>query len=183
MMNDHVKEGFDHLLIKALKDSFGSASAEIEISVDTADETFAETHVILFTISSYMFRLMVILYFTPDDATKAYFAGIRNVPAADMDDQALLDNVSESGNLCCGILSRELGKFFPHIGMSTPNTIDKESMHYLRSLAYGHLQHFRINLANMANMHVSLCVFDYDDLDFAVEIAEESAETGELELF
>jgi hypothetical protein len=126
---------------------------------------------------------MVLIYFTPDSATKEYFAGINNMQASEMSEQSFHDAVAEYGNICCGILNRDLGQFFPHIGMSTPNIIDRNCSSYLNVLGCGHIQHFKATVNNNAQFHVSLCVSDYADLDFVVKADEESVNTGELELF
>jgi hypothetical protein len=183
MISEQVKAGFDQILVKALKDSFSSGEHVADVSIAHGVEEFPQTDVIMFTVSSYVFRLMVMIYFSPDNETMAHFARIRGVDAQEMDQQALIDAVSENGNLCCGILSRELGKYFPHIGMSTPNKLDKRSIPYLQSMKHAHYQDFSISIADTEYFHVSLCVFDYDNLDFTVDIEEESTETGELELF
>ena len=41
-------------------------------------------------------------------------------------EQAFFDAIAERGNICCGILNRDLGHYFPHMGLSTPNILDKE---------------------------------------------------------
>ncbi len=137
----------------------------------------------MLTISSYLFRLLVLIHFTPDDATKAYFAKANQLDLSDMNEQSFHDTISEYGNMCCGILNRELGVFFPHIGMSTPNILDKHCASYLRLLGGGHIQHFAVGINGAPLFQVSLCVCDYADLDFMVDANEENSHTGELELF
>lgn len=183
MISDQAQAGLDFLLTKALQESFGRSSGDVIVTEEAAVAGSSGEKVIIFTVASYLFKLMVILHFSMDDATKGYFLGDAQEDEAAREDQALIDAVSESGNLCCGILSRELGRFFPHIGMSTPNMVDKRSMPYLAAMDYGYLKHFHVDLAGQACLHASLCVFDYDTLDFMVDMAEESSDTGELELF
>jgi hypothetical protein len=186
MISLQARDGFDRLLTKAIKASLlpsAQDSCDVSVLTDLADIT--ETRIVMLTVSSYLFRLMVMIYFTPDTATRAHFARIHDVEADAMSDQAFQDAIAECGNLCCGILNRDLGEFFPHIGLSTPNIIDRHCASYIDALHCGHVQHFRVNVNahDTPPFHVSLCVSEYADLDFVVTENEESADTGELELF
>ncbi len=119
-------------------------------------------------------------------ASKAFSAVVaeyRGLTAGEMDEQALMDGIAECGNLCCGIFNRELGRFFPHLGMSTPNVIDTQCVAYLQKLNCAHVRHFAIDMPDAPRLHVSLAVSTYDRLDFAVAPGEEADTTGELELF
>lgn len=117
MISSSARDGFDTLLTQALKNSLaqGSASFDVATLADTAG--ISEKKIVVLTVSSYLFRLMVMFYFTPDAATKNYFARLNNVNPEDMSEQSFMDAIAECGNLCCGILNRDLGNFFPHIGM------------------------------------------------------------------
>lgn len=164
MISEQAKAGLDQLLSRALLSSAGSAdnpATRVEV-VDSA-LNFPETNVVVLTISSYLVKLMVMIYFTPE--------------------QASVDAIGESANLCCGILNRDLSAFFPHIGMSTPNILFKQSALHLQSLPYSHLRHFRVDTESGKPVHATLCVFAYDAIDFAVDPQQQPEETGELELF
>jgi hypothetical protein len=184
MISTHARDGFDHLLTRALKASLVASDDDVcDVKViDNLSEIDASTIVVL-TISSYLFRLMVMLHFTPDDSTRQHVARINKISTEEMSEQSFHDALAECGNICCGILNRDLGAIFPHIGMSTPNIIDTECAAYLNMLNCGHIQHFEINIADRPLFHVSLCVSDYADLDFVVDVNEEATDTGELELF
>jgi hypothetical protein len=184
MISNHAREGFDHLLKQGLKDSLvASPEDTCEITVVPDLSRARETKTIILTISSYVFRSVVLMHFSPDHATKEHFARINKVSATDMSEQAFHDAVAERGNLCCGTLNRELARFFPHIGMSTPNVIDKECTTYLGVLGSGHIQHFRVDINSSVHFHASLCVCDYANIDFVLEAAHQSSGAGELELF
>ncbi|HEY4073224.1 MAG TPA: hypothetical protein VGM52_08980 [Herbaspirillum sp.] len=184
MISTHARDGFDHFLTRALKASLVASDDDVcDVRVvDALSEIDASTMVIL-TISSYLFRLMVMLHFTPDERTREHVARINKMSAEEMNEQSFHDALAECGNICCGILNRDLGAIFPHIGMSTPNIIDTKCAAYLDMLNCGHIQHFEVNIADSPLFHVSLCVCDYADLDFVVDVHEEAADTGELELF
>jgi hypothetical protein len=135
------------------------------------------------TVSSYLFRLMVMFHFTPDAATFAHFAQLNHASVDEMSEQECMDAIAERGNLCCGILNRDLAAYFPHIGMSTPNVIDRHCAAYLKMLNCGHIQHFAIDIDQVTRLHVSLCVSDYADIDFTADTEAGGNNTGELELF
>jgi CheY-specific phosphatase CheX len=184
MISNQARDGFDRLLTRALKASLTVSEEDaFEIAaVDHLDGLDASTIVVL-TISSYLFRTIVMLHFSSDEATREHVARINKMAVEEMTEQSFHDAIAECGNICCGIFNRDLGAIFPHIGMSTPNIIGSKCVAYLDMLNGGHIQHFAIDIAQQPLFHVSLCVCDYADLDFAVDANEESADTGELELF
>jgi hypothetical protein len=184
MISQQARAGFDHLLSRALKTSlsaFDDSSCTVE-TVASLRQDQATTIVVL-TVSSYLFRLMVMLHFSSDAATMEHVAQVHKIAREDINEQSFHDALSECGNICCGILNRDLGAIFPHIGMSTPNMIDTRCAAYLGSLNCGHIQHFDVSVDDVPLLQVSLCVSDYADLDFVVDTNEAEAETGELEFF
>ncbi|WP_394778367.1 hypothetical protein [Undibacterium sp.] len=192
MISNQAKTGFDHLLSRALQSSLtGSSGNSCEVSIVPDLSDIEENRIVVLTISSYLFRLMVMIYFTPDEKTKSYFAGMNGMQPAEMGEQAFQDAIAECGNICCGILNRDLGAFFPHIGMSTPNMMDRHCASYLGMLNCDHIQHFQADVRSDSQdepqdgsrFYVTLCVSAYANLDFAVDTNEESEATGELEMF
>ncbi len=183
MISPHAQEGFDLLLIRSLKASLPSALAHSEIGITSDVAELVEQEAVVLTVSSYLFRLMVMIHFKQDAPTMGYMAGMHEAGTEAHDKQAFLDAIAEYGNLFCGILNRELGSYFPHIGMSTPNFLDGHCLSYIQMLNCSHIQHFAVDVDGSPLFHVSLCVSAYDDLDFEVAEDEASASTGELELF
>lgn len=184
MISNQARNGFDHLLKQAIKSNMVASPDDVcEIGVIPDQSDIKQTKIVILTISSYLFRLMVLVYFTPDSRTKEHFARISGIEASDMSEQAFNDVIAECGNMCCGVLNRDLCQYFPHLGMSTPNFIEKNCSLYLHDLNPGHLQHFKVDINGDLLFHVSLCVSDYSDLDFVVDVNEVATNTGELELF
>lgn len=184
MISTNARNGFDHLLIQGFK---GALAAQPDDTCDIGSvpdlSGVKDTKCVVLTISSYLFRLMVLIYFTPDTPTKAHFSRASKIDASAMSEQALIDAISECANMCCGALSRDLSRVFPHIGMSTPNILDKESSSSLHTLNCGHIQHFTVDINKATRFHASLCVSDYADLDFVVDTTASDVSSGELELF
>ncbi|MDP2370472.1 hypothetical protein [Rhodoferax sp.] len=183
MISKQAQEGFEHVFRHGLKESLSPLADDdcvLTVLPDLAEAK--EPQVVILTISSFLLRLIVLIHFTPDATTKEHFARINNKPLAEMDVQTFYDTVSECGNMCCGILNRDLLTTFPHMGLSTPNILDKQCAAYLDILKYGHIKHIRVDINNSVRFHATLCVCEHTDLDFAVDVdAEES--TGELEMF
>lgn len=183
LISQSAKDGFDTLLRQALRTSLVPDGTEVDMSVIDDVASISARKMVVLTVSSYLFRMMVMFYFTPDAATKAHFARLNRIAPEEMSEQAFMDAIAECGNLCCGILNRDLGRFFPHLGMSTPNVIDKNCAAYLQKLNLGHLRHLAVDMPETPRFHVTLCVSAYAEMDFAVSEEEVDAGTGELELF
>ncbi|WDZ94205.1 hypothetical protein Herbaro_11915 [Herbaspirillum sp. WKF16] len=183
LISQSARDGFDTLLQQALKASMVPAESSVEISAIEDISAISEKKIVVLTVSSYLFRLMVMFYFTPDAATRGHFARLNRVDAEEMGEQGFMDAIAECGNLCCGILNRDLGRFFPHLGMSTPNVIDRNCAAYLQRLNAAHIRHFAVEIPESPRLHVSLCISAYDAMDFTVSAEEEDVSTGELELF
>ena len=170
--------------MQGIKGAMAAQSEDIcEVSIASDLKGMKATKCVVLTISSYLFRLMVLIYFTPDATTKSHFAKANRLHESDMSEQALIDAISEFSNMCCGALSRDLSPIFRHIGMSTPNILDTECASYLHLFKCGHTQHFKVEVNNHAHLHFSLCVSEYSDIDFEVDTTTEDVSTGELELF
>jgi len=158
--------------------------AGVTVEPIAALDRIKEKKIVILTVSSYLFRLMAILYFNSDGATRAYFNRNAGEGAPALTDDEFYDRVAECGNVCCGSLNRDLGKHFPHVGMSTPNILDRDCMRYVDLLGCGLMKHYKIDVESSLTMYASLCVADYGTVDFHVDpIAEDDVSVGELEMF
>ena len=184
MITDRAKASFDRLLVASLKSGMSAGGVNVRVGAVPSLERIRENKIVILTVSSYLFRLMAILHFKPDAATRAWFARDVEEGAPALPDDEFYDRVAECGNVCCGALNRELGAFFPHVGMSTPNIIDKDCMRYADLLACSLTKHYEIVLEGGPTLFATLCVADYGLVDFHVDPSSEAAvDTGELELF
>ena len=184
MISTQARSGFRHFLSLAVQGSLGvSPEARCELEPLATLEEIRQTKMVVLTIATYLFRAIVLIHFSPDRLTGEFFAKARGTGADEMTGQALQDAIAESGNICCGILNRELSAFFPHIGMSTPNIIDRQCAAHLAELDCSHVEHFRLTGEDAAPICVSLCLCAYAEVDFAPDLTEQTVSTGELELF
>ena len=184
MITDRAKASFDRLLVSSLKSGMPVAGASVDVEPLKELGKIKEKKIVILTVSSYLFRAMAILYFKPDAATRAYFNRAADEGAPALGDDEFYDRVAECGNVVVGALNRDLGAIFPHVGMSTPNIIDKDCMQYVDLLGCSLTRHYKIVLAGELTLYATLCVADYGLVDFHVDPAVEVAvDTGELEMF
>lgn len=186
MITERAKEGFDHLIREALKSSL-NPSLEDVCDIENADvdgSQIKEEEIVVLTISSYLFRIITFFYFTLNDSTKAHFARSTRTQASDMNDKDFHDAIGEFGNMFSGALNRHVGKYFPYVGLSTPNILEKSCADYINSLDVDYIRHFTIAINGVTLFHASLCICDYAELDFILDKTnEEDSSAGELELF
>ena len=134
----------------------------------------AEIHVL--TIASIGFRIVLLLQFADDAATRAYYAGQAT-------DRSLREAAMEIGNLCCGAINQQLVEYFPDLGMSTPYALSSDCLGYLDELKPTHLASYDITIEGAAQLRATLCVCASAPIDFTAEVADVHDGAGELELF
>ena len=139
---------------------------------------FAHTreNVVMLTISSIMFRMIMVLHFEDDTSTRAYFVD-RNTEGS------LTEMLLEAWNLCCGAMNRELLEFFPDLGMSTPYVLDASCVNYLDELKPDYLASFAIVINGCMRFAATLSVCAQATIDFAANDTPIAETNGELELF
>lgn len=183
MISERAKSGFEQLLKDALAENLVLSSAESCVIQPLPDASaIQEKEFVVLTISSYLFRLIALSYFTPNADTKARFAELNKTSLENLSNSAFYDAVAEYGNRFCGTLNRSVGRYFPHVGMSTPNILDRGCGSYLTTLGARHIRHFQVALGETSVYHATLAICDYGNLDFQLEVGTADA-TGELELF
>ncbi len=129
MISNRAQKNFDQMLTLGIKASMGgTASSVCAIEPVTTLQDIKETHAVMMTVASFLFRLSVLIYFSSDEATRRHFVGVGvdGDDPATTDDQAFFDAIRECCNVCSGALNRELATVFPHVAMSTPNIIERE---------------------------------------------------------
>ena len=137
-----------------------------------------EKQMVVLTIASYLFRLLVIFHIDANRATIEYFC------QKDLD-RSVTEVFGEVGNLCCGAINRALGQQFLHLGMSTPYVLDSQCAQYLSTLNADFLSRHRIEINGAPMLHATLCLCTYAPLEFTVapDSDTEMSGSGELELF
>jgi len=186
VVTQDAKNGFDDLLGMCLHEVV-KTPANTDWSVKTVDK-FADirsNEFYILTISSYKFRVFLILHFSEDIKTRTYVANALNVAADKLEDRQYYDFLGEVGNAFCGIYKRELGKYIPHLGMSTPNRMRSATLEHLAIWNHEHVSHVRVKSDDDIMFFGSIYVSSYGDVDFRMtsKTLNEDVEMGALELF
>ena len=184
MISERARQGFEDMVMQGIRTGMTSSPHDAcEISLEEELEiSGADSRVVMLTVASFVFRIMFFIHFTDDDKTREFFAALSKKDVSALDDQAFIDAVCECGNMCCGTLNRELVKAFPHVGMSTPNILYSRSVDHVKALRPGYLQHLRTVVNMQQTFWVTICVSEFADLDFEVDVTQVET-TGELEMF
>jgi hypothetical protein len=178
VISDRAKDGIRRIFLKAaaarLAPRPGDACRIEPLPPDKTGNT-PEEHIVILTISSLSFRLLVILHVDETPATRACFAGEAAVP--------FREAFYEIANLCGGAINQELQRYFPDLGMSTPYTLGGRCIDFLGALKPAYLSRHAISINESVRMSATLCLCAYAPVDFAYDdkVVEETA--GELELF
>lgn len=189
MISAHARDSFERILHKAARTRLArSVDAPCEIAplrgrqADAAspetgiDLTVRHANVAVLTISGIDFRMLLVLHFDEDDATRTYFVG-------DDQDKSFREAFLEISNLCCGAINQELLNYFPDLGMSTPYVLSARCVPHLMQLKPNHLASWDITLDGSVSLAATLCVCAHAPLDFNAEVSETQDSGGELELF
>lgn len=131
------------------------------------------------TSSSFLFRLLTVFHLRGGDATTAYYGrGRTDIPPAEA--------FGEVANLCCGAINRELARYVPHLGMSTPYVLHSQCLDFLGDLQPQHVARYDVAIHGDVRIGATLCLCGSAAIDFSTAsaaAAEAPAATGDLEFF
>jgi hypothetical protein len=131
---------------------------------------------LMITISSFAFRLVIVFQVSQEQPTRDYYADGA---------QGALDEVfAEVANMCCGALGRELSAQFKHLAMSIPYALESQCTAFLQELAPRFQASYDITVNDTARMRVTLCMCCNRPVEFTPAAAVEVSHAGgELEMF
>lgn len=182
-LSSNAQSAFEQMVLRAMQSS-PLVEREKTRAIDvreTLSTSSADSAVVL-SVSSYQFRLTMLIQYGDNAATRAHFASVNRMSADDLGEQEFMDAIREAGNICCGNLNRDLVSAFTHVGMSTPNIVDRRCVDYLDKLGADFVRHFEMHDAGGPPFAVTVCVNAFAPLDFTADFSE-AEETGELEMF
>lgn len=182
MISAHARDSFERILRKAAHARLPMHPDDLcEIApladTDAAVDAIEDTQVVVLTISSIVFRLLLILHFDENDATRAYYLK----DAAD--ERSFKEVFLEICNLCCGAMNQELLRYFPDLGMSTPYVLNARCLPHLHALKPALLSSCSITLDSNVRLAATVCVCAHAPLDFVADTSDVEDTSGELELF
>jgi hypothetical protein len=131
---------------------------------------------VMITISSFTFRLVIAFQVSEEQPTRDYYAG---------DGQSTLDETfAEVANMCCGALGRELSAQFKYLAMSIPYGLESQCTAFLDALKPRFRASYDITINEAARMRVTLCMCCNRPVEFTPAAAVEVSHAGgELEMF
>jgi hypothetical protein len=179
VISQHARESFERIFQKAARARLpmeaGDSCEIVPVREGDAGPERTESVVVL-TISSIVFRMLLVLHFDEDATTCDYFA--RNEEGATFRETFL-----EICNLCSGAMNQALLHYFPDLGMSTPYVLSARCLPYLEELKPGYLESFAITINGSIRLGATVCVCAHAPLDFTAEVNAVEETSGELELF
>lgn len=186
MMTPRAKTGVATLLKRYLEESLRTEAHPTWRMQAVEEKDIQAKRFIMLTISSYDFRIIVLLHFSSDEASMKYVASRLKISASELVATQYQDFLSEVGNILCGALKRGLLQFFPYLGVSSPNQLDCESLKYVTSYKMDYALHLKATAGDETEFYGSVYISSFGELDFdpnAISNTEEKADVGALELF
>lgn len=183
-VSERARTGIDYFVAQAARSSL--AATDSNCTLEATDEPATGEHqIVMLTVSSYHFRVLVFIHFNSDPGTRGHFATLDHVPIEEMRAERFNDAVMERGNLMCGALNRELAEFYPHMGMSTPCMLHRSSIAHVDAVKPALTHRYRAEVSEGVALHFTVAVCAFGDLDFPFEprAADEIDTAGELEMF
>ncbi|HEY4297936.1 MAG TPA: hypothetical protein VGM85_15800 [Paraburkholderia sp.] len=179
MISAHAKDSFERIFRKAAQARLPMDSndlCEITPLAEASAGATKDTQVVVLTISSMVFRLLLILHFDENDTTRRYYL-------SDADERPFQEAFLEICNLCCGAMNQELLRYFPDLGMSTPYVLDARCLPHLHELKPALLSSYSVVLNGDVRLAATVCVCAHTPLDFTADTSVIEETSGELELF
>ena len=179
MITSQAKDSIERIFQKAVRSRLPQASDDTCDIAPLAQSDISATsaaNAIILTISSIVFRLLLVFHFEEDEAMRDYFV-------KDPEQGSLREALLETGNLCCGAMNQELLHYFPDLGMSTPYVLSARCLPHLEELRPDYLSSYAITIKESVRLLATICVCANALVDFAADISAVEESSGELELF
>jgi hypothetical protein len=136
----------------------------------------ADEKLILVTISSFKFRLLVIFHFDEGPLLASYFSG-----------QGARRSVEEAfyeiANMCCGALNRDMTRDFQHLAMSVPYMLGAACMTYISDLKPEYVSTATVTINDNVRVRLTMCICCSAPAAFSATGSESESDSGKLELF
>jgi hypothetical protein len=174
-----AKSSFERIFRKAAQARLPidpNDTCEIAAIADASAGSTKNTQVVVLTISSIVYRMLLVLHFDEDDNTRRYYL-------KEADERPFQEVFLEICNLCCGAMNQELLRYFPDLGMSTPYVLNAQCLPHLHELKPGLLSSYSVTLNDNVRLAATVCVCAHAPIDFIADTSAIEETSGELELF
>lgn len=179
MITGNAKDSFDRIFRKAAQARLpldGADACEIVPLDEAGLGATKDTQVVVLTISSIVFRMLLILHFDETGDTRNYYL-------KEAHERLFQEVFLEICNLCCGAMNQELLRYFPDLGMSTPYVLSARCLPHLRELKPAFLSSYSVTLNGSVHLAATVCVCAHAPIDFVADTSVVEETSGELELF
>lgn len=186
MISQESKQAITQMLTRCLNESLAAMFPQVGWELKTLSDAkeIARQEFFMVTISSYEFRVLVMLHFTRDENLANGVASTTEQSVEELEQKKYYDYLGEVSNMFCGAIKRELGKSVAYLGMSVPNALSSASLEFVDDIAFDYDTHVVAHGDNAIKLFGSMYVFgDLDVRVLAKAEVEEIFDTGELELF
>ena len=186
IISQDAKSGFNSMMIECLHESLNTKESNPIVSSFPNLDDISQEEFFMLTVCSYTFKAYNFLHFTKNKETIQFVANALDKSYESIDDRLFYDYLGEVGNTFSGSFKRELGKYIPHLGMSTPNKLNQHSLLSIKDDNFGYESHYVAKVDNKKLFFGSLYVEASEELNFKVAQnakLDDDLETGELEFF
>lgn len=179
LVSPQSKERLDRAFQKAAKSCLARSttdSCDVAPTSSKVSEAPTGERLVLVTISSFTFRLLVIFHLCESAQAREYFIGSGV-------GRTLEESFYEVANMCCGALSREIAQQYRHLAMSIPFTLSGSCIGYLHELRPQHVCDYLITLNQSVQVRVTLCMCCSVPFELSSTEVDSEPVSGELEMF
>ena len=180
MISHTAKDSFERIFFQAARTRLTTDAAHlceiVPAGLPQCSGCGPNSEILVLTIVSIDFRMLLALQFADDEGTRDYYTGHGR-------DRTLREAAMEIGNLCCGAINQQLVEHFPDLGMSTPYALSSDCIGYLDALKPCHVAAYDITIEHAARLRATICIGASAPLDFVAQVADVRESAGELELF
>ena len=184
-----ISSAFESMMKKTFRDSLIVAvgnrlqsKSDLSARENIELERINAENAIALTISSHLFRILIVMYFDFSPAVSRFLTASLGDTAKASDDKTY-DFLYEVGNRYCGTMKRDLQTAVPSLGMSTPNLLKTSAMEHVRSLKLDQESHLELKYQGEGLMFASYFLSAYGDLDVTSVEQTTEVDAGELEFF
>ncbi|PXW14978.1 hypothetical protein [Paraburkholderia caballeronis] len=175
MISERAKESLGRIFSGAARSRLPARDGDPCEVVELRGEPPPHAQVVVLTISSMQFRLLLLLHFDDDAPMRDYYVGEA--------ERTLTEAFMEVANLCCGAMNQQLVQHFADLGMSTPYALSSACVPYLVTLKPNYVARYDVTINGAVRVGATLCVCASAPIDFDAGESVEADSGGELELF
>lgn len=187
LVNDEFKNEVKRTFLRSFEEAFsqGTDLSNWQFKEKQNLDNINTNEFFVLTMSSQLFRVFIFVHFTKNADTDKYVSSVLNLTSGKLDEDKFYDYLGEVGNAFLGSIKRDIGKYVPSLGMSTPNRLGKDCLKYMKALDANFEAHASATYDTTPLFYSSVYIVADEELNIHVDrhSHEEEVDSGELELF